>query len=101
MPNHSANRNDSQVYSRPSRLCGWRESSGYVVFAHTASCCGTQVLDSPVVRAVVIFSLSSVGKKLLVFFFHGSRREGKEHTVRIPREPFSKVLPPRPLWSRS
>lgn len=78
MPNHSANRNDSLVCSRPSRLCGWRESSGYVVFAHAASCCGTLVLDSPVVRAVVIFSLSSVGKKLLlVFFFFFMFPEGR------------------------
>lgn len=57
-----------------------RESSGYVVFAHTASCCGTQVLDSPVVRAVVIFSLSSVGKKLLLVFFFSWFQKGGEGT---------------------
>lgn len=68
---------------------------------NTAACCGAQVLDSPVLRAVVLFSLPSVGKKLLLDFFHAPIREGKEHTVRIPREPFSKVLPPPPLWSRS
>lgn len=49
---------------------------------HAASCCGAQVLDSPVLRAVVIFSLSSVGKKLLLVIFHGSRRDGKENPKR-------------------
>lgn len=60
---------------------------------HTALCCGAQVLDSPVLRAVVIFSLSSVGKKLLLVFFHVPSRDGKGTHSENPKRALLKGPP--------
>lgn len=54
----------------------------------TASSHGSSALS-----AVVTLFLSSVGKKLLLGLVRAPNREGKEHTMRIPREPFLKAPP--------